>query len=322
MIRLIFRARSIGANSIEGVFRAIGPWLEEHTSKSVPCRGATPGSIFGNLHWMWRFRRDKIHITGDVHYLALAAGKRCVLTIHDIGSAFTGSWLRRHIITWLWFRLPVMAVRVVTVISEATRNDLLKITPWAANKIRIVPDPYNLSFEGEEKTAMPECPRILHIGTKPNKNLERVISALSGIRCHLVIVGRISEPQMRLAEASGISCENLCDIPLEKLVEEYRRCDIVSFPSTFEGFGMPVIEAQAARRPVLAGDIPVLHDVAGPQGAFFVNPYDTADIRRGLLCLIEDGALRKSLTAAGVENIKRFRPEKIAGMYNQIYTEL
>lgn len=132
----------------------------------------------------------------------------------------------------------------------------------------------------------------------------------------------LSDGQKELLNKSGIHYENAYDISLLQLVEEYRKCDIVSFPSSFEGFGMPIIEAQAAMRPVLAGDIPVLRDVAGKNGALFVNPMSIESIRSGFVKLIKDSSLRHALVINGKENIKRFHPSRIAAMYNEIYKTL
>lgn len=322
MLTLVFRKKRKGANSIEGVFGALEGMLAEHRNLELPVEGASPASLWRNLKFVRRRRGEVSHITGDVQYAVMATGGRTLLTVHDVGSAFTGNWLKRLYVKILWFVLPTLIAKRISVISQATKEDLIRIAPWAKNKITVIPDPYNTVFEGEEKDNMASVPRILHIGTKPNKNLERAIQALKGLDCHLVIIGRMSEEQMDLVEASGLSIENKCDIPLEELVEEYRRCDIVSFPSMFEGFGMPIIESQAAGRPVVVGDIPVLKDVAGDGGALFVNPHDIDSIRDGFLRLMNDRECCRLVIRRGKQNIRRFHPQIIADMYNKIYREL
>lgn len=325
-LALLFRNKRVGANSIEGVFEAIDSQLAPHTSFKLPYTGGDLRAVFRNMLFVWRLRNRENnpvwHITGDIHYATCATGHRTVLTVHDVGSAFTGNFFSQLYKRIVWFIIPILIAKRISVISEATRKDLVRIAPWAKRKITVIPDPYNIVFEGRPKEGMGDIPRILHIGTKPNKNLERVIQALRNVDCTLVIVGRLSEQQMGLIEATGISCINLVDIPIEELVEEYRKCDIVSFPSTFEGFGMPIIEAQAACRPVIAGDIPVLRDVAGEDGAVFINPYDVDSIRSGFLQLIDNVELRHRLVNNGSKNKLRFRPEVIAAMYNKIYEEL
>lgn len=321
-VKLFFRKKRIGVNSIESVFQSIDPNFIEHKNETLPHEGGSPLIILKNILFAKK-RANKInHITGDVHYIVLGTGRRSLLTIHDVGSAFTSNWLKRLYVKLFWFWIPTLIAKRISVISDTTKNDVLKVCPWCKNKIRVIPNPYNTVFEGFEKGLICNKTRILHIGTKKNKNLERTIDALTTLNCHLVIIGMLSDGQKELLNKSGIHYENAYDISLLQLVEEYRKCDIVSFPSSFEGFGMPIIEAQAAMRPVLAGDIPVLRDVAGKNGALFVNPMSIESIRSGFVKLIKDSSLRHALVINGKENIKRFHPSRIAAMYNEIYKTL
>lgn len=319
MLSIFYRKKRVGANSIETVFDAIGGKLLQHHIVCLPHDGTSLKAILGNICYARRNRSKVNHITGDAHYIALATGPHTLLTIHDVRSALTGNWLKCAIIKLLWFIIPVIIVKKVSVISEATRNDLLKIVPFARNKTSVIPNPYKAELVGVTKDRISKKPCILHFGTKENKNLERVLEALHGIDCLLVIVGKMTEKQINLAE--GIDYENYYDLPFSEIVKLYRKCDIVSFPSFFEGFGMPVIEANVARRPILTGDIPVLRDVAR-DSALFVNPYDVSKIKEGFEQLLNDSKLRTELVEKGVKNAKRFAPNKIAEQYNQLYRQL
>lgn len=322
MLNIIYRKKREGVNSIESVFAAIDKKLAIHKNTELPHEGGSPLIILKNILFAKKKSKGINHITGDIHYIALGTGRHTLLTIHDVGSAFTSNWFKKLYVKLFWFWIPTLIAKRISVISDTTKNDVLKVCPWCKNKIRVIPNPYNTVFEGFEKGSICNKTRILHIGTKKNKNLERTVKALKDLDCHLVIIGKLSDTQIELLNNDGIDFENAYDISLLQLVEEYRKCDIVSFPSSFEGFGMPIIEAQAAMRPVLAGDIPVLRDVAGKNGALFVNPMSIESIRSGFVKLIKDSSLRHALVINGKENIKRFHPSRIAAMYNEIYKTL
>lgn len=318
---LFFRKKRDGANSIEMVFDNLDEYLLPHKNECVPMSGAGLLALLANIHYAHKHRNDVNHVTGDVQYLAIGTGRNTVLTVHDVGSALRGSIISRIFIKLLWFWIPALIVKRITVISEFTKKELSSIIPFAKSKIAVVHNAFCPNVSYLEKDFNSVCPVILHMGTKANKNLERIIEALNGIKCHLIIVGKMSEQQMKLIEVSGISCDNYYDVPYSKIIELYQKCDIVSFPSTYEGFGVPILEANAAGRPIVVGNIPVLHEVAD-DAACFVDPYSVESIRNGFCRLFNDVEYRNGLVTRGFANIKRFSPEVIAGQYNEIYESI
>jgi glycosyltransferase involved in cell wall biosynthesis len=168
---------------------------------------------------------------------------------------------------------------------------------------------------------MASTPTLLQVGAGPTKNLARVIEALKGIRCRLWVVGNLGERQTRLLELSGVEYRNFPQISDEELVALYIESDILIFASTYEGFGLPIIEAQAVGRPVIASDAASLPEIAG-EGAEFVKPEDHRSIRDAVERLLSDAALRERLVVLGRENVRRFESLRIAQEYASVYREV
>lgn len=96
---------------------------------------------------------------------------------------------------------------------------------------------------------------------------------------------------------------------------------MLCFVSLYEGFGMPIIEAQATGRPVVTSNLGAMAEVAG-RGAHLVDPEESGSIRQGVVKILEDGAYREQLVEKGLKNVKRFRAETVAGQYMALYSDI
>ena len=105
------------------------------------------------------------------------------------------------------------------------------------------------------------------------------------------------------------------------LIEKYRSADMVAMCSTHEGFGMPILEAQATGRVVLTSNCSSMPDVAGA-GALLVDPYSVTSMKEGIQKLCTDAELRNQLILEGFKNTQRFLPEEIAKQYLALYKRL
>jgi glycosyltransferase involved in cell wall biosynthesis len=177
-------------------------------------------------------------------------------------------------------------------------------------------------FQAQPKNFNAENPRILHIGTAPNKNLERLIPALNNIPCTLVIVGKISDATKHLLQKNNIQAEcierRLTD---QEILEQYQQCDLLSLVSTLEGFGMPIVEANAVGRVVITSNTTSMPEIAN-DAAVLVDPFDVANIREGFLKIIQNPTLREELINKGLKNHLRFQPKQLAEQYAQIYQKI
>ena len=325
-INFIYRNIKSGFFSIHKVFRPIENDLPaESRHLETPTFHAGPFDVLRNLLWMFAHRDRKAihHITGVMHYLTLALiGCPTVLTIHDLSIINSHNKLKRLFFRFFWYSLPLRITPCITCISEKTRQELLtEFKGLAANKISVIYNPLDPIFKYSPKPFNDKTPVILQIGTTANKNLKRVCQALKGIPCHLVIIGKLSSDEINDLEEKNISYTNKVGLTDEEILLEYQSADIVSFPSLYEGFGMPIIEGQATGRVVLTSDIAPMTEI-GADAVCYVNPYDADDIRRGFCKLINDKSYREKLIAKGLENVVRFDVSAITASYLQLYQKL
>jgi len=317
-ISLINRKKISGRNSIEGIFSMLIKHIDNAVMKEVPAEKADFQSILRNLFFVFTNRSRVTHITGDAHYLVFAAGKHVVLTIHDTASILKGGILKKNVSKIFWFWLPCLFASKITVVSNFSKSELSKAVPFVENKLIVIHNPYNENILFSEKKFDSKNPKILHIGAKENKNLDRVIKALAGIKCHLLIVGEIKGDILSLLKKYDICYSSKSNISFQEVVDLYNECDMVSFPSLYEGFGMPIIEANKAGRPIITSNICSMPEVAN-DAACFVNPYSISSIKAGFEKVINDEEYRKKIINNGFENVKRFDPKKIASQYNDVY---
>ena len=265
---------------------------------------------------------DVTHVTGDTYFLTLLLRKqRTVLTIHDVLSLIRLKGFRGWVFKLLWYRLPMSRARIITVVSAATRDRLVEHGLADGHDIRVI---HNCLFDGYEphpKTFNSTMPTVLLIGTAWNKNVPRVLAALEGMRCKVRIIGEPSRDLEQACARHGLDYSIGSKLGDEEILREYLDCDMVVLASTEEGFGLPIIEAQAVGRPVVTSNCSSMPEVAG-DGAELVDPTDIASIRAGIERVIADHGHRAKLIERGFENVGRFRPGRIAAQYEAIYREL
>lgn len=319
---LIFRQESPGAYSIEELFRTVLHELRhdvEVETYEVGCRWRV-------VYDVWRLRRmraDVYHVTGDVHYLVpFLPSQKTMLTVHDIGHYLHGlKAIKKWIYKWLWLLLPIRSAAAVTVPSAETRASIVRHLGIRADRIEVVADCHSGLFHFVPRQFNERKPTILQVGTRPYKNVPRLVEALRGLSCKLVLIGELDPRLTALLQACEVDYENYQGITHEEVFQRYVECDMVAFASIGEGFGMPIIEANAAGRPLVTSNVPPLCDVAG-DAACLVDPLNVGQIRYGILRIIGDRTYRENLVANGLRNAERFSPAATSRKYLAIYERL
>jgi glycosyltransferase involved in cell wall biosynthesis len=276
--------------------------------------------ILGNLLFFRPNPGDIYHITGHVHYIALRLPKnKTVLTVHDLVFLHRRSGIRRFLLKKLFLDLPIRKLGFITAVSQATKDEIVKYTGCDPKKIRVIENPLIDGFDPTPLKPFDEKhPVILQIGTAANKNVPNLIKALRGLNCKLRIIGRLDAGMREELANNAVEFENIFDLDQEAMVKEYRNADIVAFCSTYEGFGLPIIEAQAMRTPVITSDLSPMKEVAGA-GACLADPNDPASIQNGLIRIINEPAYRDELIQKGAENALRFNAKNAAMQYADLY---
>lgn len=259
------------------------------------------------------------HITGDVHFLAFGLPRRnTILTIHDCGNLHRLSGWKRAVLKWVWFSGPMLRAKIVTAISAATRAELIELLGTIACKVTVVPDCITPDFKPFPKPWPTQTPTILMVGTNPNKNLERMAQALAGLDVKVELIGAPKPEQIEAFARAGVPFKPLGRLSDAVVVEAYKRCDLLLFASTFEGFGMPILEAQVTGRPVVTSDCSSMPEVA-EDSACLVDPFSVESIREGVVKVLTNADYRNELIEKGYRNADRFSAQKIAEQYADLY---
>ncbi len=246
-------------------------------------------------------------------------GLKTVVTVHDLGSEFLAHMhqLKQRVYLSYMQKHQLRTATKIIAVSKATKLDLVKKIKLPKNKINVVYEGLNKDLFRIDTKGNSLRDYYLFVGTvQPRKNLERIIRALAKIKDkNLVIAGSkgwMSDEIYDLPKELGIEdrVKFLGYVPDEKLPALYSNAQALIFPSLFEGFGLPILEAQACGCPVVTSNQSSMPEVAG-KGAIYVDPYSVDDIVRGMERLQGTG-YRLQLIKAGFENIKRFSWEKCA----------
>ncbi len=225
--------------------------------------------------------------------------------------------------------LAVRRCKSLVAISAATRDELIARYPSVATRTAIAHPAagtqFNPTIADHDSRALARHgvrrPYVLATGTlEPRKNLPRLISAFASLPAEiaaghqLVLAGapgwETADTFAHVASHSAL-VKTLGYVPEEDLPALYRGAEVFCYPSLYEGFGIPVLEAMSCGAPVLTSGRSSMPEVAG-DAARYVDPHDTADIARGLHELLADPSKRRTLASRGLERAQSFTWEATA----------
>lgn len=286
----------------------------------------------------WLSGRFSLYHATDFVLPPTLPNARTIVTVHDLSFVRTPAAAAPSLKRFLDKVVPRSIQRATHVIADsaATKNDIIELYHCQPEKISVVLSSVSPRFQPVSETpavraryGIGDQPYLFSLGTvQPRKNYSRVVRALHSLGnsandVHLVIAGGSGWLQDELYETirttgmqSRVHMIGFADdVDLPAL---YSGALATVVPSTYEGFGFPVLESMACGTPVITSDVSSLPEVAG-EAALLVNPLDVEAIAHAIQRILTDSQLRDTLTAAGYRQAARFTPAMTAQQLVQTY---
>jgi glycosyltransferase involved in cell wall biosynthesis len=238
-----------------------------------------------------------------------------VVTVHDLAVFRHPEAFNRWTRTYSPHVVPrvLAAARRIVAVSEFTRRELIELLRIPDEKIRVVPNGVDDEFTPGGPAADGEY--ILAVGTlEPRKNLARLVEAMRQNGTELRVVGARGWGGV---DVGGNGVRWLGEVTDAELARQYRGARCVAYPSLYEGFGIPVLEAMACGAPVVTSRGTAMEEVANG-AAVLVDPSDPADLAAGIERAV---AQREELVARGLERARAFRWGAVAAATLDVYRE-
>jgi glycosyltransferase involved in cell wall biosynthesis len=302
-------------------------------------------SLREQIHVPWVLRRERPDVYHAPHYILPAAVRcRSVVTIHDCIHLMFPQYLPNRA-AYAYARASMWAAArrsdCILTVSEASKKDILHLFNVKPEKIVVVynaiDEHFSTSPSDEHVARVRERYQldhkfVLYVGNiKPHKNLVRLIEAFSRLRrthddLKLLIIGdEISKlPALRRAVHSHKLHKHVRFLGYlrdDTLTVLYRLASVFVFPSLYEGFGLPPLEAMASGTPVVTSNVSSLPEVTG-DAAVLVDPYDVESIEDGMRRVIDDPVLAATLRRKGLQRAREFSWERSVEKTQRVYREV
>jgi glycosyltransferase involved in cell wall biosynthesis len=266
-----------------------------------------------------------------------------LLTVHDLSFVHYPDVYPEVLVNYLNKVVPWSVARATHILADsaATKQDLVAIWQVPDEKITVLYSGVNAAFArvtaGEKITAvrqkyhLGEAPYLLSVGTvQPRKNYQMLIQAFAPLAAkfphHLIIAGGkgwLYDEMMAEVEKQGVAerVHFIGFVDDEDLPALYSGAALYLFPSLYEGFGLPMLEAMACGVPVIASDVSSLPEV-GAETAVLLPPHDLIQWTQKIDTLLSDSAQRQKMTEAGYKQVQKFSWQKASTQLLTLYQTL
>lgn len=291
--------------------------------------GWPPRYLWTQARLSWEMlRRAPDALFVPAHAMPAVSQKNTVVTIHDIGF---DRFPELYKPVQIWYhrfatKRAVQRARAIITVSEFSKKELIDI--YGADPSRVFVT--HLGYDSDTYTATGDTAQVrekygigerylIFVGRlEEKKNIRRIIAAFRRARAQdpeleLVLVGAPGHGYAGTAAAirGDASIHELSWLPADEVAALYRGALALVFPSLYEGFGLPIIEAQACGCPVITSNRCSMPEVGG-SGAYYVDPEDEGDLAGAIMHMATDASLRERLAREGFENARRFSWERCA----------
>jgi glycosyltransferase involved in cell wall biosynthesis len=309
-------------------------------------------AIFRPVRILWeqsvlplQVRRCAVDVLHSLCYISpVTLSCASVVTIPDLSYYFWPQDFSKFATMLLRILVPLSAKRAdkVITLSESSKRSIVKvlgITPDKVSVIYLAPHrrfrPINdgILLQKMRRKYNIEDKYILTVASShPHKNIGSLIQAFNAIigqyrmEHQLVLVGHARREHLtlvRMVKDLGLKKRVIFTgfVPADDLPALYAAADLFAFPSLYEGFGMPILEAMACGTPVVSSNATSLPEVAG-NGALLFDPYNIEEIAETIYKVLTDEIIRSELVAKGLERVKLFSWEKTAQITLSVYKEV
>ncbi|GJL56323.1 MAG: glycosyl transferase [Nitrospirales bacterium] len=280
-------------------------------------------------------RYDLLHFPYD-SCIALKRGK-FIVTIHDVKPLLYPK-PKKHVNFYslmkrLYLPRPFETIDHVITVSDCSRNDIVKNLGVSEDRVTVIPQGVEpnifMPLPTDVAQEQPEAPYVLCVaGADPTKNIQSLILAFSLLPeklrhdHQLMLVGDLKKQDdlLRLVKEKGIETQTVFAgiVSDQQLVRYYQYAEVFVFPSLYEGFGLPVLEAMACGCPVVCSNTSSLPEVVG-EAAMMVGPLDITALEYAMRQVLSDSTLRHRMREAGLQRAKQFSWNQTATRTVELY---
>lgn len=286
--------------------------------------------------------KDKIDIfhglSGEIPIGLSKKGIKSVVTIHDLIFLKFPELYKPvdRVIYNRKFKYAIYNADKVVAISEQTKRDIVEFYNFPAEKIDVIYQGCHPSFKLQKSATEKKIFRkkynlpenfVLNVGSiEPRKNAFQIVKAMESIDVPLIIIGKETKYAAEIKNyiiEKGLQhkIQLLQGFTMEELSTIYAMAEVFVYPSKYEGFGIPIIEALYSGTPVITTNSGVFPEAGGPF-SYYIDPENTEELRHAIQSVLENSMMRQEMITKGLAFVQQFNDDKIAAQWNQVYTDL